>query len=617
VKYSTDEIIVTGTRLPTDIYSSPSKVDIFDRKQIQNMNGEKLSDILKMSGGVYLKSYGGNSSLKTLSYNGMSVENVLILLDGIRMNSFQNSLIDLSLISKDNIERVEVINNGYSSVYGSDAAGGVVNVVTRNDYYYKNDFNVNFENKYGSYGYKKFFLDVSKRFDKLEFGLKYTNESSNDDFDYFYFDGVSKLLKQRDNSDYNLAGYNMTVLLPLSKHIRISFYSDYIDIDKSIPGVETGSPSSKVKQLDRNWNNILSYENNLSKKYIIKSNFNFQNNLMNYNNGTLVKSYYKNIVYTSNSQLDYKAKNFRASVGYDLSYATLKSNDVEDNVDRVQTGIYFVSEIELLNNGSLKIFPSVRYDNYSDIHKNYISSKIGFNYKPFENTKLHIRSGVGNNLRAPTFNELYWIGLGNKELNPERSVNFDAGMIFNFDFVSNNTIDLTYTFIDANDKIIWRPTASGIWQPQNISNSRSDVISTNLNIAKEFSTDVYSSLTLKYSYTSSINKSSDYLGDPSYYKQIFYIPKNNFKINFELFVKKIGLNFYYNLLGKRYTDLENINSLPATELLDGNIFVNFRLLDVAVQSKLEINNILNKNYQLISGYPMPLRNYKLGFSLTY
>jgi len=617
VKYSTDEIIITGTRLYTDIYSSPSKIDVFDSEQIQNRNGERLSDILQMAGEVYIKSYGGNSSLKTISYNGLTQENILILLDGVRMNSFQNSQIDLSLINKDNIERVEVINNGHSSVYGSDASGGVVNVVTKSNYPFESDFSINILNQYGSFGYKKLFLNASKKIDRLTVGFKYANESSKDDFDYYYFNGVSEIMKSRENSDYGFTNYTFTAQFPLSEKVKINFYSDYLENERSIPGIETGSPSSDTKQFDRNWNNVLTYENTIGHNFNIKSSFNFQNNLMNYNNGTITNSYYKNLVYTSNSQLNFNTKKIKTSVGYDLSYAKLKSNEVEDNAKRIQTGIYLLSEIQLFSNGSLKIYPSIRFDNYSDVNKNYLSSNLGLNYKPFHSIKLHFRTSIGNNLRTPTFNELYWKNSGNKELNSERSINFDAGLIYNFEFISNNTLDLSYTYINSRDKIIWRPTSNGLWLPANLASSRSDVLSVDLNLDKSFSKDVYSSIILKYAYTSSVNKNSEYPDDLSFNKQIFYVPKNNFKVNISLFVKNVGMNLFYDLIGKRYTNFENTSYLPATELLDGNIFINFEMFEIDIQTKFEVNNILNKNYQLVSGYPMPLRNYKLGFSLTY
>ena len=617
VKYSTEEIIVTGTRIYSDIYSSPSKVDLFTRKQIQNKNGERLSDILQMSGGTYIKSYGGNSSIKSISFNGLGAEHILILLNGNRMNSFQNSQIDLSLIPKDNIERVEVFNSGFSSIYGSDAIGGVINVITSNDDITKKELSLNFISQYGSYDYSKYSFSASKNFSNVSVELIYSNESSNDDFDYYFFDGVTEVLKQRENSDYGLKNYALNAQIDLNQSSKVNVYSNYIDNERSFPGIETGSPPSEAKQYDLNWNNILTYENNINRNLFFKSGLNYQNNLMNYENGELIQSYYKNIVYTNNSQICYYTDGFKATAGYDLSYALLKSNEVEDNVNRIQTGMYLVSEIGLFKNGNLKVLPSLRFDTYSDIGKSNLAAKVGLNYKPFVDYKFHIRSSIGNNYRAPTFNELYWKELGNKNLTSEESVNFDAGFILNFDFIANNTLDVSYTYIDVSNKIIWRPNASGLWSPVNLTKSRSDVLAVDLKMGKEFYRDVSSSVSLNYVFTSSIKKSSEYPGDPSFNKQIFYVPQNTFKVNLELFVKNIGINVYYSFISRRFTDFENIKYLPATEILDGNVFVNIKVNDLNLQTKFEVNNILNKNYQLISGYPMPLRNYKLGLSLNY
>ncbi len=81
--------------------------------------------------------------------------------------------------------------------------------------------------------------------------------------------------------------------------------------------------------------------------------------------------------------------------------------------------------------------------------------------------------------------------------------------------------------------------------------------------------------------------------------------------------KKTGLNLFYNLTGKRYTDFENVNFLPAIDYVEGNIFQDFKISKIKFRVKFEINNILNADYQIISGYPMPLRNYKINLNLEY
>jgi outer membrane receptor protein involved in Fe transport len=74
----------------------------------------------------------------------------------------------------------------------------------------------------------------------------------------------------------------------------------------------------------------------------------------------------------------------------------------------------------------------------------------------------------------------------------------------------------------------------------------------------------------------------------------------------------------YNIvLGKRYTDFENTTFLNPSFILDGNIYANINFNKISALLKFEVNNLTNENYQVISGYPMPLRNYKIVLTLKY
>ncbi len=114
-------INVSSSRLGLSKEDSFYPVQRFDRQEIINTNGSRVSDVLQRACNVFIKSYGGLSSLKTVSVNGMNAEHTLILLNGTRLNTIQNSQFDLSLISNEDIESIEVIPSGSSSYFGSDA----------------------------------------------------------------------------------------------------------------------------------------------------------------------------------------------------------------------------------------------------------------------------------------------------------------------------------------------------------------------------------------------------------------------------------------------------------------------------------------------------------------
>ena len=161
LKFVSEQIKVVG--LMTDIYlqDSPAKIVVFDKTRISKINGDRVSDILKHSSNIYIKSYGNNSSLQSVSLNGLGAENTLILMNGIKMNSPQNSQFDLSLIPKEGIEKIEIIDNGYGSLYGSDATGGIINIITDTYFIEKKKFDLKTSLNIGSYGYQKYLININ------------------------------------------------------------------------------------------------------------------------------------------------------------------------------------------------------------------------------------------------------------------------------------------------------------------------------------------------------------------------------------------------------------------------------------------------------------------------
>ena len=613
VKYKTKEINVFSNKIITNKFDSPVVVQYINKREIENKNGQSLSDALQLGGGVFMKSYGGNGSLSTISLNGLGAEHTLVLLNGFKINSSQNNLIDLNTVVKENIESIEILNNGSSSLYGSEAMGGVVNIITKDNLV--KDLKLRMTGQIGSNQQNYLSAGIEKNFNKFNIDLSFSKEASQNDYEYYYNNGTNKVLKNRDNSDYELQNYSAALNYLIDQFSSLNLYSNLSNQSRNIPGLETGSVPSDAIQLDRNWNSILTYENILSHNVSFKSQFNFQNNLSNYADNILINSYYKNIFLSNLTQFNFIKNNYEATAGYEIDYSTLYSNETEYNIDRIQPAVFFVSKINL--NEMLKIYPSVRYDYISDIKKSVLSGKLGVNVKPISNSQLNFKSSIGNNFAAPTFNELYWKDLGNKNLLPESSVNLDAGVIYGFNFISNNSIEINYTFIDASNKIVWSPNSNGQWTPKNIGMSSSNAVLIIANIEKDISNNFSSKLNVSYSFTNSIKKSNDYENDPTFGKQIFYIPQELGKCNFTLNYMQSGINMFYTFTGKRYTNFENTNYLKAVDLFEGNVFQNFKINKLNLQLRFEVNNIFNADYQIISGYPMPLRNYRMCLGIEY
>ncbi len=123
-----EEIVVTGTRAPRDRASDPLATKVVDRAAIEASGAEDVADLLQQVPGVDVQQglYGAELRLQ-----GMDPDQVLVIVDGQRMNGRVGGSIDLSRIPVDSIERIEIVEGTASALYGADAMGGVVHIITR------------------------------------------------------------------------------------------------------------------------------------------------------------------------------------------------------------------------------------------------------------------------------------------------------------------------------------------------------------------------------------------------------------------------------------------------------------------------------------------------------
>jgi vitamin B12 transporter len=126
-----DEIVVTGTRTEVALEDSLVPAQVIDRKEIERSQARSLLDLLKGRAGVNFTNQGGAGKLTTLFLRGAESDHVLVLVDGVRIGSATAGLAMFQDLPVDQIERIEIIRGPRSSLYGSEAIGGVIQVFTR------------------------------------------------------------------------------------------------------------------------------------------------------------------------------------------------------------------------------------------------------------------------------------------------------------------------------------------------------------------------------------------------------------------------------------------------------------------------------------------------------
>jgi vitamin B12 transporter len=218
-----NQIVVTASKIPLTQRETTKPVIVIDRREIEMNSGRDLSQLLNQQSGIRVNdSYGAPSNGRILYMQGATAQNTLILVDGLAINdpSGVGGLFDLRLLPMNNIERIEVIKGSQSTLYGTDAIAGVINIITRSG----GDvpFNGTGKLSYGSYNTLKGSVGVNgSSGESVQYTINYNHESS---------DGFSAARDQGNSNSFEDDGFSMD-----SFYSKINFKpSDSITLTPSL-----------------------------------------------------------------------------------------------------------------------------------------------------------------------------------------------------------------------------------------------------------------------------------------------------------------------------------------------------------------------------------------------
>ncbi|OEU82957.1 MAG: hypothetical protein BA865_01385 [Desulfobacterales bacterium S5133MH4] len=133
-RFELEEIVVTATRIEEPIKNIPRNVTVIRSKDIEQAPSNNVVDLLARESGISLRNYFGNDKWAGVDIRGMGdtfVSNVIVMVDGIKLNPPDMAGPDLSSIPLDQIERIEIVRGAGSVIYGDGAVGGVINIITK------------------------------------------------------------------------------------------------------------------------------------------------------------------------------------------------------------------------------------------------------------------------------------------------------------------------------------------------------------------------------------------------------------------------------------------------------------------------------------------------------
>lgn len=442
-----DQIVVTASRTERNLKDVPIPVQVISGKSIEKMQVSNMRDLLEFElPGINFNNNGGFDNINML---GFGSKYILFLVDGERMagESFDN--IDYNRINTQNIDRIEIIKGAASSLYGSNAIGGIINIITKKP---REAFDTKVGVRYGSNNEQNYNILLSSKQKWGSFSLPAN----------FKKRGVYTV------QNTNIAGYTDYSITPkasfnLNPKTEIEVNAGYYFKERN-PG---GQDGTKIR--DR----FQDYTGGIKGVYTISDNQHISASV-NYDKYDKY-DYYKKL---KEDSLIYRNEQWHMSSLYDMLIANKHSlvagveyfsdnlmtymfkSDGYNTKKDAQTYSVFAQQDWILNN-KVTLVGGLRYDYHSQF-KGHLSPRLSAMYKPSQ--QITLRGGYTSGFRSPTLKELYtdWYHpygggfqiRGNKDLKAEVSNNFNiSGEAVIGKFVA--TAMAQYSFFDNKIENRW------------------------------------------------------------------------------------------------------------------------------------------------------------------
>ena len=446
-----EEVVVTATRVPTPTEEVGSSITVITAKDIEAKGYTTVKDVLKGTPGLDVVSCGGPGQMTSVFMRGANSYHTLVLIDGVEMNdpTGMNRGFNFSNLTVDNIERIEILRGPQSPLYGADAMGGVINIITKKGEG-KPKFYLGSEG--GSYDTWREFAGASMGSERVNVSLEASHNSSDG------FSSADDDLPGNDEDDkWENTSASARLGFVLSENADLDFigrfqdgrthldygggpYQDVEDYHVEERKVFTRA-HAHVFAFDGLWEQTLAYgfadhdrkrrdcpygDSDVDGK---KHEISWQNNFYLHETNTLTLG---------------------------LEYEKEEMDNHEELDESAYTHSVFVQDQIKLGGFSFTTI-GLRYDDHEDF-----GSKTTFRITQaflLKDLGTKFKGSYGTGFRAPSLNELYYVSPwggpgGNPDLDPEESEGWDIGIEQSL-FNNCMTLGITYFYNDFDDLIIW------------------------------------------------------------------------------------------------------------------------------------------------------------------
>ena len=440
-KKTLDEVVVTATKFPIKQSQTGKVVTVIDQAILKNNAGKTLTEILNYQAGIFIN--GANNSPGTnqdIYFRGAATGNTLILMDGIPVGdpSQINNSFDLNNINPAQIERIEILKGSQSTLWGSDAVAGVINIITKKGGL--NKISPSAGISYGSYNTFRGNAGINGKLNKFTYNLSYSHTDSKGFSAAYDSTGNNEFDKdgfKQNNFQANL-GYQLTEKLAVSGMSNYGKYKNDLDAgaftdDKDYTSANTSFINSiglvyKLKTGSLHFTNTFINARRVLNNDTTSAAGNGDYYRGNYKGRSYVAELFGNIALSNKFSLtggvQRMAQNTdQSNAGYIRDYDYGYSSALgKDSTHSTNYSVY--ASLLLLDVNGFNAEAGVRYNNHN-IYGSNATYSFNPSYNIDENTRVFVN--ISSAYKVPSLYQLY-SEYGNKDLQPEESNNYELGV---------------------------------------------------------------------------------------------------------------------------------------------------------------------------------------------
>jgi iron complex outermembrane receptor protein len=633
-----EEVVVTGTRDVQEIRKIPANVTVITREEIQRSNAQTVIDLTRSEVGVVARDFYGTGKTASVDIRGFGETgplNTLVLVDGRRVNEIDLSGVDWTQIPLDQIERIEVVRGAGSVLYGDNAVGGVINIITKKP---EKPISARVEGILGSYRFNKEVGSVSGKWGPLSAILNA---------------GYNATEGYRENGFLRAKDVGGRLVYEANQDISFNFSGSLHEDDSGLPGGltqadidrlgrrDTLTPDNQASTQDGyalfggktklgDWGRA---EIDLSYRHREVENFlDFPASFYTYQDERHLTTWGLTPKYILEKPLGNHFNKLTLGLDFCRSTSVVNSDSVffgfpssnRSEIRKRSTGLYLLDEFYILN--SLIFSPGYRHEWVTyDIFQRTPRAKdettdresafslsldylFGKRSSAFFSAKRSFRFPVSDELILvfPDFKV-------NPEINPQTGYHYEAGV--RHSFIEQVEANLTLFWVDFHDEIFFNPTT---FTNENYPKTQRQ----GLEVGVKARPLEWVSLWANYGYIRPRLRGGNFLGS-----DIPGVPRHKGAVGMDLSIwKRLQLSSRANFIGSRYLISDFANQV---DKLDGyyTVDANLSYLWKGLKAFIGVNNLFNRKYAEYavtnatgtaqSFYPSPERNFFGGISYTF